>query len=745
MSDLHDAEKSRPQAQQTAGQAESEAGDVLDIIADVEGRLERLRKVSRESGAVVDSLHHQQAALRRKTAEIEQRARELEQAAEALRRRSGELDQREKHAESLCELADTERREIEKARAELAAGREAFERDRRTLDQQRAEIERESAETAAKQQALAREGAEVQRRAEELNEHRARLESEHQAAMQEAQQRIAEIQNQRQERAEALAAELADVRSQAAALSEHLESLRAESKKAEQAHKAEAERAALRADSLQADLDAAQKKSGELETALIAAKRDLDSRHQQLEAAKRKLMELGKALDGQAEQIEAGVAALAALAERDARIAELESQLASGRGASGAGGESSGVDPAELAARDQRISELEQENRSLEAQVQAAAQTASVSGEATDEEIAKRDQAIEQLSEHIRSLQKSVKDAQAEAAQRTREVESLRGAIEKLKSAPAGAGSTARDDEFTARRRQRIDRMRRAIRERSRRLNKARDVVKQHAQQAREIEDEKRTLSDVRRNLELAEQRMIRRWARSSVVTHLFLLTLTIAVLGAVSYFGVMTFWPTSYTARATIEAKGKPGFPLTETQTSLWQTVHEQMVLSDGVVNGVAERLRQRGYTDLAEPDRLRSFLEANLVTASPKPGALNFELTTVGRDEAQRLLETYAIGFVSASNAERGRRTDGATTSLSVPATVDSLPAKDNRVQIAGITFGSSVGALLLLGLPLYLKLRRSASVFADEDLDAPLMDTERWRQIGHGASPTTEHVIG
>ncbi len=739
MSDLHDAEKSRPQVPQTTGQADAEAGDVLDIIADVEGRLERLRKVSRESGAVVDSLHHQQAALRQKTAEIEQRARELEQAAEALRQRTGELDQREKHAESLCELADSERREIEQARAELAAARESLERDRLAFEQQRGEIERTKAEVAAREQALEREEAEAKRLAEKLNEQRARLETEHQAAMQSTQQRIAEIQNQRQERAETLAAELADARSQAAALSEHLESLRAETKKAEQAHRAEAERAALRADSLQADLDAAQRRSDEWEQAAAAAKRDLDSRHQQLEAAKRKLVELGKALDGQAEQIEAGVAALAALAERDARIADLESQLAAGRGA---GGDSGGADPAELAARDQRIAELEQEIRSLESQAKAAAQTASTPGEDTDEEIAKRDQAIEQLSEHIRSLQKSLKEAQSETAHRAGEVEQLRAAIGKLKS--PSAGSSGRDDEFTARRRQRIGRMRQAIRERSRRLNKARDVVKQHAQQAREIEDEKRTLSDVRRNLELAEQRMIRRWARSSVVTHLFLLTLTIAVLGAVSYFGVMTFWPTSYTARAAIEAKGKPGFPLTETQTNLWQTVHEQMVLSDGVINAVAERLRQRGYTDLAEPDQLRRFLEANLAATSSKPGTINFELTTVGRDEAQRLLETYSIGFVSASNAERGRRTDGATTNLSAPATVDSLPVKDSRGQIAGIAFGSSVGALLLLGLPLYLKLRRSASVFDDGDLDSPLLDTERWRQIGHGASPVTEHVI-
>jgi hypothetical protein len=339
-----------------------------------------------------------------------------------------------------------------------------------------------------------------------------------------------------------------------------------------------------------------------------------------------------------------------------------------------------------------------------------------------------------------------MKEAQAETAQRVSEIARLKATIGELQSRPSGSSgdSPARDDEFITRRRQRIERMRKAIRDRSRRLNKARDVVKQQAQQVREIEDDKRTLADVRRNLEQAEQRMIRRWARSSVMTHLFLITLTIAVLGAVSYFGVMTFWPTSYTARSTVDAKGKPGFPLTDTQTNLWQTVHEQMALSDSVINGVAERLRQRGYTDLAEPSNLKPFLEGNLVTASPKPGTITFELTTVGREEAQRLLETYTIGLVSASNAERGRRTDGATTNLSVPATADPLPAKDNRVQIAGIAFGSSVGALLFLGLPLYLKLRRSASVFTDDDLESPLMDTQRWSQISHGNTDSTEHVI-
>lgn len=751
MADSHDVENAPSQSQSSAQQRDSLNDDVLNIIADVEGRLERLRKVSKESGAVVDSIHQKQAALEKRQAELDQRGEELEQASAALKQRSEEIEQREKHAESLCELADNERRELEQLKQSIEADRTALAQEREAIDHQRAALNQDREHLAAEQtqyrakaESLEADRAQLKQQLADLEAQRTRCEDEHRQAMQAVDKRMDEIQQERDERNAELQSQLDEARKQVAALKEHLEVQRAESGKSAKAHQAELEQAALRADSLQADLEAAQRRVTELEAALNKAQSEIHTRHEQLEATKRKLMDLGKALDGQSEQIQAGTAALAALEERDRRIAELESQLANAPTGSG---EPTGVDPGVVAARDERIAALEQEIKGLEAQVQAAAQTTSTATQATDEELTKRDQAIEELSHHIRSMQQSLKDAQAETAQRVAEINQLTETIEELQTRPTGSPegtiSQSASDEFTRIRRQRLQRMRQAIKDRSHRLNKARDVVKQQAHGVREFEEEKRTLQDVRRNLELAEQRMIRRWARSSAVTNLFLIVLTISILGAASYFGVMTFWPTAYTARATIEAKAKPGFPLTETQINLWQTVHEQMLMSDTVVNGIAERLRQRGYTDLSEPAKLRSFLEANLVHGSPQPGTINLELTTNGRDEVQRLLETYSIGLVSASNAERGRRTDGATTNLAVPATVEPLPAKDNRVQVAGIAFGSSVGALFLIGLPVYLKLRRSASVFADDDLDAPLMDTKRWGEISNGAQ-NAEHVI-
>lgn len=779
MPDSHDLENAAQHSQTPTNGPTSTGDDVLDIIADVEGRLERLRKVSKESGAVVDSIHQKQAALEKRQKELDARAEQLEQATAALQQRAEELNRKEKHVESLCELADGERKEIDQLRQTVEADRGALSQDRAALEEQQTTLDNDRERLGAEQRefdervrALEADRESLKQQLNELQEQRSRCDEEQRAAMQAVDQRMDELQQQRDDRAEELQSQLDEARKQVAALKEHLEVQRAEVGKLEKSHQAEIEQGQLRADSLQSDLDAAQTKVSELEAALSKAKSDLKTRHEQLEATKNKLMELGRALDGQSEQLQAGAAALAALEDRDRRIAELESQLTSSSGGNMGGvdpgevasrdqriaelesqladlstqsAESAAADPGELASRDERIAALEQEIQSLEAQVRAAAQTASTSTEGTDEELAKRDHAIEELSKHIRSLQSSLKQAQSETAERSNEVSKLRSTVEKLKKAasPAVAAGSV-DDTFSTRRRQRLQRMRQAIHDRSRRLNKARDVVKQQAHVVREIEDEKRTLQDVRRNLELAEQRMIRRWARSSTVTNLFFVVLSLAILGASSYFGVMTFWPTAYTATAVIEAKGKPGFPLTDTQTNLWQAVHEQMLLSDTVVDGIAERLRQRGYNDLSDSAALRTFLETNLVTASPQPGTIKLELTTTGRDEVQRLLETYSIGLVSASNAERGRRTDGATTTLAVPATVEPLPAKDNRVQVAGIVFGSSVGAFLLLGLPLYVKLRRSTSVFADDDIDTPLMGAERWDKITNGSTQSDEHVI-
>ena len=796
-------------------------GDVLNIIAEVESRLERLRLAAADNDEAVDAMRRRQLApIEQQRLDLDLRAADLDERQRRLDEQAAKLAQREKHAESLCELADSERRDVESAKSEMQRQRMALEADlaggealRQQVASEQEAARRERADVNAERERLAeaqrrlaadREALEqcrreidagrhdLDRRGQELVDQRARWEEEHRNADRSIQERIDRLQSEHQAQLNGLRVELGASRhaadeagARAAQSAEQLQRLGAEvgplrdaaarlesEKQTLQAQLAERqqrfERTALRADSLQADLDALTAKIGEHQTAIAKHEQAIRARDEQLEAAKRKLLQLAQAFEAQSARIEAGTVALQTLAQRER---ELESAKVQANEAS-ARLETLAAQTEELkshlAERDSWIAELE---------AKAAAKESDSSGSAADvqalaaarEELAARDEAIARLSEHIRDLQGELecarRDVDADSGRMQELIASQREQIAQLErrveqealradAATAGAseaessrqGLTAARVQFLERRRRRLDAMRAAVRDRARRLNQARDVLRGHAAEMKECSEERQALLEVKQNLEIAERRMIRRWAVAGAATRLFIVLLTLCVLAAGSYFGVMSFWPATYTANATVQAKGRPGFALTPEQAALWQTVHEEMLLSDGVIESVAQRLEQRGYTDLSEPAALRAYLEANLRHDSAAPGTIGLHLNAQGRDEALRLMETYSIALVSASNADRGRRTDGATTALAEPAALDPTPVKDNRRTVACIVFGASALATFMLALPIHARLRRAQSVFQDaEELFVPLMDDRRWAEINKGATGPSEHVIG
>ncbi|MFG0328899.1 MAG: hypothetical protein ACF8PN_03270 [Phycisphaerales bacterium] len=491
----------------------------------------------------------------------------------------------------------------------------------------------------------------------------------------------------------------------------------------------EVEQACLRADSIAADLEAARGRLSEMEADASSRADDLRARDEQLNQAKQKLLQFAEALDTQKEQIEQAAATAAAMEERDHRIHELEGELSAlHERAAAAQTAAMAAESNELESRDQRIRELEEQLESISRDANTAAAEPAVD----PEEITKRDQAIEKLSGHIRRLQTELEQARCESA-----------------SSAAASHDESRDDAAGGpcleRRRARLLAYKSILRARSDRMEQARESLLKKAERLREADQDRRTILQARDSLERAERRMIRKWARSRVVTQMFWLTALVLMLGSASYFGVMQFWPATYAASATVQAKPKPGFPLTDEQATAWQAAHEQMIMSDSLVSAVATRLRQRGYEDLADAGTLKSHLASNLSFAAPEPGTINFHLRGLGQADTQRILETYTVAFVSASNAERGRRTDGAGSKLTVPATADAVPVNDDRLEYAGFVFAGSLGFTFFLGTIGYARLRRVKSALdAEGDIFEPLTDEARWQEVTNGALNAGEHDL-
>jgi hypothetical protein len=217
--------------------------------------------------------------------------------------------------------------------------------------------------------------------------------------------------------------------------------------------------------------------------------------------------------------------------------------------------------------------------------------------------------------------------------------------------------------------------------------------------------------------------------------------------LAGASYWLAMGLVPARYVAHATIAAQARPGFPLTEAQLESWQSIHENLVLADSVIVPTAERLAQQGRSDLGAPEALREHLRENLAYQSVDAGTIHFSMLGKGGPETQRLLEAYTITFASVSNANRGKRTDGAKAHLAAPAALDPVPIEDDRLLYAGLMYAGSLFLLLPAGAFMFQRLRNVEHVFDPEgDLFEPMMNESDWKSTRDRVDgQTQEHDMG
>lgn len=237
------------------------------------------------------------------------------------------------------------------------------------------------------------------------------------------------------------------------------------------------------------------------------------------------------------------------------------------------------------------------------------------------------------------------------------------------------------------------------------------------------VRAERQAVLEAKHILEEAEQRLIRKWAPGKAATRLFWALMTLGVLAASSYFGVMVFVPALYEATATISVGPKPGSELSGDQTMAWQTVHERLALDGAVIKATADRLRQRGLEGYASPEELEPLLKERLLVSSPEPGTLQLSLSVKGTGQAQRILDTYTQAFLGQSKAAQHLRTDGGITKIVVPAMTNPIPLDEQRQLLYAL--GCFAGSLILctiVGSIITRRLRKSTGILSrlsDDDL--------------------------
>jgi hypothetical protein len=120
---------------------------------------------------------------------------------------------------------------------------------------------------------------------------------------------------------------------------------------------------------------------------------------------------------------------------------------------------------------------------------------------------------------------------------------------------------------------------------------------------------------------------------------------------------------------------------------------------------------------------------------SAGNEPGTL--ELTYTGEDNVLivNVLESLGRAYMGYQlNLDRTLGRDS-KTAITRYAAYDPKPIKDERLKVAGMTFGGSAVGAVLLALALRFWLLRSAKVFdtnAEDELIASLDDKANWPDL-------------
>ncbi len=754
---LLDSNARRLQSDQDTRAATRQGNEVLSFIEDIEKGLSQLRSASAEQASMAEITHRAHSDLLAQQSQVEASREELERDRIAFANHECEIENIKSQIDEQKHRIESQQTALDDRAAEIEQGEQSLQSHQDAINTQEEEINRQQSELQNQFDTLELQQSEFEETKQEIESRTAGLDQQAQE-LQRSRDEISETQNEFESQQLRIDSQQSEIDEQRTALhqeQERIESLESHAKSAD--HQIESRTQHLgeresdltqREQQLQSDLDMfrveqedASNSQEQLHGRLITLESQQSAFEEERSAFREERASWQDQRDSAAASEEAAPPLISAdelsqlreeSAETKRELERAEEELTSAR---------ADLREAVFENRADQSSESDEDVEGLKADVdQHIAEIKELT-----EELQTRDAAISQLSEHFRRVKSELAESQDSLAVREDVIATLQNAAE-LNEASAETEVDMESDSFLTVRRSRLKYQRELMQNRIKRLLGAKEQLKKQAIELRDAASQRDELNDVRQNLERAEKVMIRRWARSGIMTRLFFFVATLMLLAGSCYFSVLQFAPADYVANATVTAQARPGFPLTEEQLQTWQLVGTETAFSASVLQSTSERLVQRGYDEFRDPEALSAFLKDRLVVESPEAGSIGFSFKGTGKEDTQRILSTFTIAFVSSMNASRGKRIDGAKSKLTTSATLDPVPVKDERLIYAGYAFGGSLLLILPIGLLIYSKLSRAAGVFdPNGDLFEPLIDDSKWEQIQATANGVhEEHEI-
>lgn len=712
-----------PVAASKAKASADSGDDVMEVLAQVERQLTKLKSVHKEHDGAMAALSAREKALKDAESQISKSQGEFEKL----------------------------RRQFETERANLTSQGENLRKKQSELEWQSAELERKSKELDAERQRIEKLERQSQKQSREVETQTSKLEAERKELLtrvSQAEKNVGDLIKQVETAAEEVTeknkelkragAETARLHKKVSQLEQAIE----ESKGDASSHEERVREAAERAKELE-------KKIQTLEAEIQQRNEQIAENRRKLDQTGKKLTEFAKILSEQSPQLERGAAAMAMVEQQQEQIERMTTQLAE---------RSLGSDPEEMQRRDHRITEL------TEALRQARGQAGG------DQNVADVELRNAELVAQIDALKLEAESAQMAASQAHKQLEDLAHAASTPVEGQAGESSAARelrrrvkelelqlaqaqesspgdaqaDDvsysyalrekaervsivaDHLRRRRSRLMRMRQLLKQRP--SDGASPTQMMNSEERVRLENEKMQLASIRKMLETGERQMIRRWARSRAGMAAGCLGFVTLVCAIIAWCAADYISPARISASVAIEAKGRESGKISKELLRSWNQWHAALLHNDEFQKTLSQRMAERRIDNFNTQEKIAERFETDLTIDADREGVLVLTLAGNNKKELVSLLDVMTMAVLTESNRQVTKRADNAMAVVPGErrdggrvhyASLNDVPISDDRIRYALPIFGGLFIVCMIVVVLAYTQLLRMKRVFDEQNL--------------------------
>lgn len=257
--------------------------------------------------------------------------------------------------------------------------------------------------------------------------------------------------------------------------------------------------------------------------------------------------------------------------------------------------------------------------------------------------------------------------------------------------------------------------------------------------QSEVIEKRQLELDEVSRMLGESERRMIRKWAapRSIVVTCWILLGLSI--LAVASWLAADRITPAIRGTSITLAPLLQKNEVMNEHESAVWQTMHQEQIVSDGFIRDIAQRAAARRLIPWTTYESVQRLMNDHLTLDVGQPGVITLTLASDQPDKASAFLEIVAGNMVVDAQRSLGSRPGGHGSRMMEGRTegrvlkharLNPSVIRDERMITAGVVLAGGILVVSMMLCLVYSRLLRAKRVFDQEHSSA--LDTRSIRPI-------------